>query len=188
MSYTVGDPMKLNYGLHLAYCTNAHRGDTWAETFAKLQQHTLAVRERVCPGQPFGIGLRLCGPAARGLSDRATLLAFHHWLEQQQCYVVGMHGFPCGHLRNRLAAAQVFLPDWTSPERLAYTNLLFDLLAQLLPADLEGSVSTLPGAVKGVAYVLMVQRSNFHNSDASDVRREFQKAAATALENGKAKP
>jgi len=35
--------------------------------------------------------------------------------------------------------------------------------------------------VKGVAYVLMVQRSNFPNSDASDVRREFQKAAANAL-------
>ncbi len=35
--------------------------------------------------------------------------------------------------------------------------------------------------VKGVAYVMMVQRSNFPNSDASDVRREFQKAAATAL-------
>jgi CubicO group peptidase (beta-lactamase class C family) len=35
--------------------------------------------------------------------------------------------------------------------------------------------------VKGVAYVLMVQRANFPNSDASDVRREFQKAAAKAL-------
>ena len=38
---------------------------------------------------------------------------------------------------------------------------------------------------KGVAYVLMVQRSNFPNSDASDVRREFQKAAASALADGK---
>ena len=35
--------------------------------------------------------------------------------------------------------------------------------------------------VKGVAYVLMVQRSNFPNSDASDVRRDFQKAAEAAL-------
>ncbi len=35
--------------------------------------------------------------------------------------------------------------------------------------------------VKGVAYVLMVQRSNFPNSDASDVRRAFQRAAAEAL-------
>ena len=32
--------------------------------------------------------------------------------------------------------------------------------------------------VKGVAYVLMVQRSNFPNSDASDVRRDFQQTAA----------
>jgi CubicO group peptidase (beta-lactamase class C family) len=36
--------------------------------------------------------------------------------------------------------------------------------------------------IKGVAYVLMVQRSNFANSDASDVRRAFQEAAARALE------
>jgi CubicO group peptidase (beta-lactamase class C family) len=42
--------------------------------------------------------------------------------------------------------------------------------------------------VKGVAYVLMVQRSNFPNSDASDVRREFQKAAASAVARGDSKP
>ncbi len=35
--------------------------------------------------------------------------------------------------------------------------------------------------VKGVAYVLMVQRANFPNSDASEVRRAFQQAAADAL-------
>src|SRR5437762_8495657 len=35
--------------------------------------------------------------------------------------------------------------------------------------------------VKGVAYVLMVQRSNFPNSDASDVRLAFQRVAADAL-------
>lgn len=35
--------------------------------------------------------------------------------------------------------------------------------------------------VKGVAYVLMVQRSNFPNSDASDVRRAFQQAAVEGL-------
>ncbi|HSY42511.1 MAG TPA: metabolite traffic protein EboE, partial [Candidatus Acidoferrum sp.] len=39
-------------------------------------------------------------------------------------------------------------PDWTSPERLAYTNLLFDLLAGLVPDGVEGSVSTLPGSFK----------------------------------------
>lgn len=34
---------------------------------------------------------------------------------------------------------------------------------------------------KGVGYVLMVQRADFPNSDASDVRQAFQQAAATAL-------
>ena len=36
--------------------------------------------------------------------------------------------------------------------------------------------------VRGVAYLLMGQRANFPNSDASDVRRAFQEAAAKALE------
>lgn len=35
--------------------------------------------------------------------------------------------------------------------------------------------------VKGVAYILMVQRTNSPNSDASPVRRDFQQAAADAL-------
>ncbi|HWX20068.1 MAG TPA: serine hydrolase domain-containing protein [Candidatus Binatia bacterium] len=35
--------------------------------------------------------------------------------------------------------------------------------------------------VRGVAYVLMVQRPDAGNSDASDIRRAFQQAAATAL-------
>jgi CubicO group peptidase (beta-lactamase class C family) len=35
--------------------------------------------------------------------------------------------------------------------------------------------------VLGVAYILMVQRSDFGNSDASEVRRAFQEAAANAL-------
>ena len=56
--------MKLSAGLHLAYCTNVHRGETWAETFDSLNQYTLRVRERVCPKQPYGIGLRLSQQAA----------------------------------------------------------------------------------------------------------------------------
>jgi hypothetical protein len=38
--------------------------------------------------------------------------------------------------------------------------------------------------VKGAAFILMVQRSNFPNSDASDVRAAFQNAAAKALVKG----
>jgi len=141
--------MRLNHGLHLAYCTNIHRGETWRETLASLETHALAVRERVCPKRPFAIGLRLSYRAAHELSDPGTLLAFQRWLAQKDCYVFTINGFPYGQFHGTRVKEQVYLPDWTSPERLAYTNLLFDLLAKLLPAGVEGSVSTLPGSFKG---------------------------------------
>lgn len=140
--------MRLNHGLHLAYCTNVHRGETWPETFESLKTHTLAVRERVCPGKPYAIGLRLSNRAAHDLSDRTRLLAFQRWLAEHQCYVFTINGFPFGRFHGTRVKEQVYLPDWTSPERLAYTNLLFDLLAQLLPPELEGSVSTVPCGFK----------------------------------------
>jgi hypothetical protein len=140
--------MKLNHGLHLAYCTNIHRGEDWAETFDALQTHTLAVRRRVCPGKPYAIGLRLSNRAAVELNNAATLRDFKKWLEQNDCYVFTINGFPFGRFHGARVKEQVYRPDWTSPERLAYTNLLFDLLAELVPAGVEGSVSTLPGSFK----------------------------------------
>jgi hypothetical protein len=136
--------MKLNHGLHLAYCTNIHRGESWAETFDSLNRYTLAVRERVCPGQPYAIGLRLSATAARELSSREQLVEFQRWLARNQCYVFTINGFPYGQFHGTRVKEQVYQPDWTSRERLEYTNLLFDLLALLVPGDCEGSVSTVP--------------------------------------------
>jgi hypothetical protein len=60
-----------------------------------------------------------------------------------------MNGFPFGQFRGPRIKEQVYEPDWSSPERLAYTNVLFDLLAQLVPPGIDGSVSTLPCSYKG---------------------------------------
>jgi hypothetical protein len=141
--------MQLNYALHLAYCTNIHRGETWGETFFSLQNYTLAVREKVCPHKPFAIGLRLSERAAVELSDPAALLEFRRWLGKNGCYVFTMNGFPYGQFHGTRVKENAYRPDWTSPERVAYTDLLFNLLAELLPAGVEGSVSTLPGSFKG---------------------------------------
>src|SRR6266496_39168 len=140
--------MKLNHGLHLAYCTNVHRGETWAEMFDALKTHTLAVRQRVCPQKPYAIGLRLSNRAAHELKDRALLLEFQHWLSRNSCYVFTINGFPFGQFHGERIKEQVYMPDWTSQDRLVYTNLLFDLLSQLVPAGVEGSVSTVPCGCK----------------------------------------
>ena len=140
--------MKFQHGLQLAYCTNVHRGENWAETFVSLERCTLLVREQVCPGQPYGIGLRLSELAARELNEPATMTAFRRWLDRHGCYVFTINGFPFGQFHGTRVKEQVYWPDWTQRERLDYTCRLFDLLDQLLPPGMEGSVSTLPGSFK----------------------------------------
>lgn len=140
--------MNLKHGVHLAYCTNIHRGESWAETWDALKHHTLAVRDRVAAGRPYAIGLRLSHEAARQLADRGALTEFRRWLDRENCYVFTINGFPYGRFHGARVKEQVYLPDWSTRERLDYTNLLFDLLAEILPAGLAGSVSTAPVSFK----------------------------------------
>jgi hypothetical protein len=82
------------------------------------------------------------------LSEAETLGAFRRWLDRENCYVFTINGFPYGKFHGTRVKEQVYSPDWTTVERVDYTNRLFDLLAELLPAGVEGSVSTVPGSFK----------------------------------------
>ncbi|WP_038171436.1 metabolite traffic protein EboE [Verrucomicrobium sp. BvORR106] len=140
--------MHLQHGIHLGYCTNIHRGETWAQTWRTLEDYTLRVRDRVAGGKPYGIGLRLGEQASRELAEPCQLAEFQEWLEKHNCYVFTINGFPYGNFHGERVKEQVFKPDWTSKDRLEYTNRLFDILSQLLPKGMSGSVSTLPGSHK----------------------------------------
>ena len=140
--------MRLPAGHHLAYSTNVHPGETWSETFQALEQFTLPVRDAIAPNDSFGIGLRLSDRASRELIMPRVLSGFRDWLEVNNCYVFTINGFPFGKFHGGPVKERVFEPDWTTNERLEYTNRLFDILAALLPNDTEGSVSTLPGSFK----------------------------------------
>ncbi len=140
--------MKLSDGLQLAYCTNVHRGENWAETFAALERHVLPVRRRVAPGRPYAIGLRLSQRAAAELAQPATLLAFQRWLAEHDSYVFTINGFPYGSFHGTRVKEQVYAPDWSTAERVAYTLQLFELLSQLAPPGAACSVSTVPASFK----------------------------------------
>src|SRR5262245_49426810 len=140
--------MKLEHGLHLAYCTNVHPGEDWAQTFDSLNRYTLAVKTKLGLRKPYAIGVRLSDQASRELIDPNTLLDFQRWLEKHDCYVFTINGFPFGRFHGARVKERVYLPDWTDPQRLDYTNRLFDILARLVPEGIEGSVSTSPGSFK----------------------------------------
>src|SRR4029077_2670787 len=86
--------------------------------------------------------------ASRELVEPRVLIQFRDWLEANNCYVFTINGFPFGQFHGGPVKEKVFAPDWTRNERLDYTNRLFDILAALLPNDVEGSVSTVPGSFK----------------------------------------
>ena len=140
--------MRLSHGIHLAYCTNIHRGGDWPETFRSLSEYTLRVRDRVSNGKPYAIGLRLGDTASRQLTQADALEKFRAWLDENNCYVFTINGFPYGDFHGKRVKEQVYKPDWTTPERVEYTKRLFDILAAIAPADAGGSVSTVPCSFK----------------------------------------
>jgi len=133
---------------HLTYCSNIHKGESLAEVMENLRVHIPEVKSALNhPGQ-FGIGLRLSAQAAKELACTTAMAELCEILEQQQAYIFTINGFPYGPFHGTRVKEDVYLPDWKDPERLRYTNQLADLLAELLPADQTGSISTVPGAFK----------------------------------------
>lgn len=144
--------MRVAGGAHLTYCTNVHAGESWAETAEQLRRHLPPVKARVSPAAPFGVGLRLSARAAAQLAgDAAALDAFRSWLAGEGLYVFTINGFPFGTFHGTAVKDAVYRPDWRDPRRLAYSDTLALLLADLLdgaPEDVTGSVSTVPGGYK----------------------------------------
>jgi hypothetical protein len=142
---------------HLAYCTNIHPAETWAETKVVLETHVLAVRDGLVANdllgkdELFGIGLRLSAVAARELLVGDELEKLRAWLEQTQTYVFTINGFPYGSFHGRRVKEQVFRPDWSEAARLDYTKDLFRILTAIAQPSAAVSVSTLPGSHKSFA-------------------------------------
>lgn len=137
-----------NSDFHLTYCTNIHPGEEWRLVFANLEQYVPVLQARIAPGKPFGIGLRLADVAARELLQGGALAHFQSWLLEHDLYVFTLNGFPYGGFHRQVVKDHVYAPDWSNPERLNYTLRLTSILENLLPAEMDGSISTLPLSYK----------------------------------------
>jgi sugar phosphate isomerase/epimerase len=134
--------------LHLSYGLSIHPGDTWEENFESIRTVALEIRNRVAPGQAFGLALRLGHLAAGSLASPEALSRFRAFLQEQNLYVFTINGFPYGSFHNTRIKETVYQPDWRSPERRDYTLQLSDILTNLLPPGIVGSISTSPGSYK----------------------------------------
>lgn len=139
--------MKTNAG-HLTYCTNIHAGESWPEHFAALRQNFPVIKSAVSPDASMGLGLRLSHLASLDLVKQENLAEFKQWLQDQDAYVFTMNGFPYGGFHRTVVKDMVHAPDWTTNDRVAYTMRLFLLLKDLLPAGMDGGISTSPLSYK----------------------------------------
>lgn len=135
--------MDTRYG-QLTYCSNIHPGESWEQHFKQLQIHIPLIKKQVNPNGRFGIGLRLSNIASLELKKEENLHSFINWLEQNNCYVFTMNGFPYGGFHHTIVKDQVHAPDWTTQDRVDYTIRLAEILSRVLPENMEGGISTSP--------------------------------------------
>ena len=129
-----------------------------------------------CPAKP---------PRARG--NRKQLAAFRDQLTALGAYVFTINAFPFGPFHGVRVKEQVYLPDWRSAERVAFTADSATVLAAILPDGVDGSISTVPGAFKpngqqtGAA-AAMAARMVEAVVDLVEIERRTGKRIALALE------
>ena len=175
------------HAAHLTYCTNVHPGETLPEVREILKRHVARVKASVSPGERFGVGLRLAAAASSALEDEAELERFKAELEAEDLYCFTLNGFPYGAFHGTRVKERVYLPDWLAPERVRYTEGLARVLAELLPRDVEGSISTVPGCFKANATSELDERRMARAlidvvAVLVDIERKRGKSIALALE------
>lgn len=129
--------------LPLSYCTNVHPGRTVAEVEHGLNEYTVPLRSNF--GEPLAAGLWLAQPVIRELLETPDGVArFAEGLERRGLSCHTLNAFPFGDFHSPRVKEKVYLPDWTDPLRLQYTEDCAKVLATLLPPNAEGSISTVP--------------------------------------------
>lgn len=138
--------MNLGNGLgHLSYSTLVHAGDTWAEMRSSLETYVPGVKARVSPDAPFGVSLRISAASAATLTaSQAERTALTDFLASNDLYVYTVNAFPYGPFKGAEVMERVYEPDWTTDDRVAYTNSVADILAEVSPLGVAPSIQTAP--------------------------------------------
>lgn len=128
----------------LAYCTNVHAGADFASMFANLQRHAPEVKRRRTRHGPMGLGLWFTEVAVQQAAELDHLRRLRDWLDRNELIAYTANAFPQPDFHLPVVKHAVYEPTWANESRLEYTLDVFQLMDQLVPRDLEVSVSTLP--------------------------------------------
>ncbi|MCA8995506.1 MAG: metabolite traffic protein EboE [Planctomycetaceae bacterium] len=134
--------------LPLSYCTNVHPGKNIDQVVQGLREYTIPARRQI--GERIAAGLWLPASALAELRqhpDQKTQLRTVLAEGDLVCYT--LNTFPFGDFHSDRVKENVYVPDWTEERRYEYTRDSAELLGELMPDGVEGSLSTVPLGFKG---------------------------------------
>jgi hypothetical protein len=136
--------------LPLSYCTNVHPGRSVAQVMDGLDRYTVRVQQAL--GHSLAAGLWLAKPVVSELlATPDGVRRFASELAQRGLTCHTLNAFPFGDFHSARVKENVYLPDWSTAQRLQYTLDCASVLAELLPAGVEGTISTVPLGFKALA-------------------------------------
>jgi hypothetical protein len=128
----------------LSYCTNVHPAEDLDGVLEQLRLYAGPIRRRtgldllgVGLWLPAGLAFRLAASA----EDRALL---RDVLIDEGLHLHTVNAFPYGGFHDDVVKLAVYEPTWADRSRLDYTKACAEVLADLLPDGMDGSISTLP--------------------------------------------
>lgn len=127
--------------LPISYCTNVHPGLSVDEVINGLTCYTGPLNERV---GPIAAGLWLAEPVIDELADANALSRLRETLSSLGLVCYTLNAFPQGNFHSERVKEAVYRPNWSTDDRLNYTQRCAQTLAQLMPEGIEGSLSTVP--------------------------------------------
>lgn len=134
--------------LPLSYCTNVHPGRSAGEVEDGLDRYAVQVSRIL--DKPLAAGLWLAQPVVSELlSEPDAVRRFVEGVRGRGLSCHTLNAFPFGDFHSERVKEQVYLPDWTQAQRLAYTEQCAMVLAEMLVDGTEGSISTVPLGFKG---------------------------------------
>jgi hypothetical protein len=128
----------------IGYCGNVHPVSNLRELVDTINGPTMEIAQQLHDLDHLALGLWLPQTAlGEALSHPEPL---RQACEQKRLKLVSFNGFPMGRFHNQTVKEKVYTPDWTSPQRLQYTQDLARLGQKLGAVKLN--ISSLSGGYR----------------------------------------
>jgi len=167
--------------VRLAYCANVHPGASFGAVLEGLESVTLPLRERLAPGQPFGVGMYLPASVALALAEGETNREREYladFLEDNGLDPFTWNAFPYGGFGEQGLKERVFLPAWDEPERVMYTAACANLATLFAGPARSGA----PG--QAARHLSISTHTGMHASQRADHDQELAREALLMTAEG----